>query len=234
MTIPGSDSSIWATVRDSAREDGSTQGQGAKPQGGAIGDCPTLSRRSLLLAAVSLLPLYVVAAPSPAAAFGLPNSLPNATVQQMKAEADQNVKAVLRQLHKDQPEVFKKVVGTAGGTALGSMVSLTALSLGGPIAGLSAPGITGGLAAAGALVGGGMAVGLGVLAAPVVALGVGGYAIASTIKSRGTKPVMTLGEAIQNLKTIKAHLKPTRYFRSEIAQIDDYIKKLERQKSKVA
>ena len=58
---------------------------------------------------------------------------------------------------------------------------------------------------------------------------------ANKIKGRGAKPAEKLEHAIQNLETIKARLKPTRYFRSEIADIEIYIKalELERQKSKL-
>ena len=53
---------------------------------------------------------------------------------------------------------------------------------------------------------------------------------ANTIKGRGAKPAEKLEHAIQNLETIKARLKPTRYFRSEIDEIKIYIKVLEKVK----
>jgi len=224
MTIPGFGSSDWATVPDSASEDGGIQGQGAKLQRGAMEDCPTLSRRSLLVQAASLLALYVVTVPGPVAALGLPRSLPEATVQQMKEEARQDVKAVLNQIKRDVPGL--EVAATAGGSLLGGLGS-TALLYGLGIPGLAAPGIATALATAGALVGGGMAAGVTVLAMPVVGLGVGGYAIASAMKSRGTKSVEKLQHAIQELRTIAARLKPTRQFHSEIAEIKTYIKELE-------
>ena len=87
------------------------QGQGVKPHGGAIEACPALSRRSLLLQAASLLALYVVAVPRPAMAWGLPKSLPEATVQQMKEEARQGMETVRKQLN---PGVFKEVVSLEG------------------------------------------------------------------------------------------------------------------------
>jgi len=230
MTIPGFGSPAWATVPDSASEDGSNQGQGAKLQRGAIEGYPTLSRRSLLLQAASLLALCVVTAPSPVAALGLPSSLPEAAVQQMKEEARQDTKAVLNQIRRDAPGL--EVAGTVSGSVLGGLGSTTLLyGLG--IPGLTAPGITTALAAAGAVLGGGMAAGVSVLAVPVVVLGLGGYTVASAMKGRGTKPVEKLQHAIQELKTIEARLKPRRYFRSEIAQIEDDIKGLEYQKSKL-
>lgn len=57
------------------------------------------------------------------------------------------------------------------GAGVGGVTSFAALYFGGSVVGLSAAGITSGLAAAGALVGGGMAAGIAVLAAPAVILG---------------------------------------------------------------
>lgn len=62
------------------------------------------------------------------------------------------------------------------GAGAGGALGFAGLYFGGTV-GLSAVGITTGLAAAGSLVGGGMVAGLGVLAAPAVILGVIGAAI---------------------------------------------------------
>lgn len=62
------------------------------------------------------------------------------------------------------------------GAGAGGALGFAGLYFGGTI-GLSAVGITSGLAAAGGLVGGGMVAGLGVLAAPAVILGIIGAAI---------------------------------------------------------
>ncbi|MFZ4856787.1 MAG: hypothetical protein ACOYL3_10360 [Desulfuromonadaceae bacterium] len=70
------------------------------------------------------------------------------------------------------PEVLGGVAG-AGIGAAGSFAALYTLGT----AGLSAAGIASGLATAGAVVGGGMAAGIGVLAAPVALLAVAGYGI---------------------------------------------------------
>lgn len=76
-----------------------------------------------------------------------------------------------------------EVLSGALGAGMGGVISFGALyGLG--TAGLSAAGITSGLATAGSLVGGGMVAGVGVLAAPAVILGVGGYALASNLKGR--------------------------------------------------
>ena len=63
------------------------------------------------------------------------------------------------------------VLSGALGAGVGGLVSFTALFYGGAITGISAAGITSGLAAAGGIVGGGMVAGVFVLAAPVALLG---------------------------------------------------------------
>jgi len=62
------------------------------------------------------------------------------------------------------------VLAGAVGVGIGGVTGFAALYFGGTV-GLSAAGITSGLAAAGALVGGGMVAGIAVLAAPAVILG---------------------------------------------------------------
>lgn len=78
------------------------------------------------------------------------------------------------------PEALSGAVGVGAGGAIG----FAALYAGGSVVGLSAAGITSGLAAAGALVGGGMTAGLAVLAAPAVVLGAAGVGIASHVKNK--------------------------------------------------
>lgn len=80
------------------------------------------------------------------------------------------------------PEVLSGVLGAG----IGGAVSFGALYGLGTV-GLSAAGIASGLATAGSLVGGGMVAGVGVLAAPAVILGIGGYAIASNLKGKQLK-----------------------------------------------
>lgn len=165
--------------------------------------------------------------PRPAVALGLPKSLPKATVQQMQHKAHRDVKAVLGQLNRDLPEVAKQVVGTTlGGAAGAGLISLPVLSFGGSVTGLSAAGITSGLSAA--ALGAGMVPGVGVLAIPVLVGGLIGRRIFTS-----KKPVLRLEQAIQHLERTKARLKPTRYFRREIAEIENYIRKIERQKAKM-
>lgn len=79
---------------------------------------------------------------------------------------------------------ISEVLAGALGVGAGSAIGFAALYLGGSVVGLSAAGITSGLAAAGALIGGGMVAGIGVLAAPAVILGSLGVGIASHFKNK--------------------------------------------------
>ena len=79
---------------------------------------------------------------------------------------------------------ISEVLSGALGVGAGSAIGFAALYLGGSVVGLSAAGITSGLAAAGALIGGGMVAGIGVLAAPAVILGSLGVGIASHFKNK--------------------------------------------------
>ena len=71
-----------------------------------------------------------------------------------------------------------EVLAGALGAGIGGVGSFAALF------GLSAAGITSGLAAAGAVVGGGMVAGIFVLAAPIAALAAGGVGVASHLKNK--------------------------------------------------
>lgn len=103
-----------------------------------------------------------------------------------------NVERVINEVDEAQKDknrtiaqsAIPEALAGAGGGVIGGAASFAALFFGGSITGLSAAGITSGLAAAGALIGGGMAAGVFVLAAPVAALGVGGYAIARNLNEK--------------------------------------------------
>lgn len=77
------------------------------------------------------------------------------------------------------PEVLSGAIG-AGIGGIGSFAALYGLGY----VGLSAAGITSGLAAAGSIVGGGMVAGVFVLAAPAVLLAAGGVGLAAHFKNR--------------------------------------------------
>lgn len=80
------------------------------------------------------------------------------------------------------PEVLSGALG-AGIGGVGSFAALYGLGT----VGLSAAGITSGLAAAGSIVGGGMVAGVFVLAAPAVILAAGGVGVASHLKNKQLK-----------------------------------------------
>lgn len=144
----------------------------------------------------------------------------------LKEEAKAEFTAVLEELREDHPKAVEGAAAAVGG-ALGASASFTALFFGGSI-GLSASGITSGLAAAGTLVGGGMVAGIGVLAAPVAVLAVAGYALA---KRRGNaKLAAALHTAIEKLHRIQERLAANaEYFRNELAEIKAYIDNFETQ-----
>lgn len=77
------------------------------------------------------------------------------------------------------PEVLAGALG-AGIGGVGSFAALYGLG----VVGLSAAEITSGLAAAGAVVGGGMVAGIFVLAAPIAALAAGGVGVAAHLKNK--------------------------------------------------
>ncbi|MHC1694016.1 MAG: hypothetical protein AB9835_01805 [Eubacteriales bacterium] len=70
----------------------------------------------------------------------------------------------------------------AGIGGVGSFTALYCLGTGAAAFSLSAAGITGGLAAAGSIVGGGMVAGVFVLAAPIAVLAAGGVGIAAKVR----------------------------------------------------
>lgn len=79
-----------------------------------------------------------------------------------------------------------EVLTGALGAGIGGVVSFTALYGLGTV-GLSAVGITSGLAAAGAIIGGGMVAGIFVLAAPIAGLAATGVGVATHIKNKQLK-----------------------------------------------
>lgn len=109
-------------------------------------------------------------------------------IKQEKARAEKDVQDIMKRLNSDAPtmtEGLSALLGSGTGAAAGSLAALGALG----VSGFSAAGITSGLATAGALVGGGMVAGIGVLAAPVAILGITGYAIAKNGKMLKLQPL---------------------------------------------
>jgi len=85
-------------------------------------------------------------------------------------------------LSEAEKEKISNAIGTVGGGVLGVGVSLGAVSALGTVAGFSAAGMTSGLAALGAVVGGGMAAGIGVAAEVPLAIAGVGYGTVKLIK----------------------------------------------------
>ena len=143
----------------------------------------------------------------------------NLSLEEIKKEkefAQSQVTAIMNELENDYPGITEGVASFLG-AGVGAGGSLAALSTLG-VSGLSAAGITSGLAAAGSIVGGGMVAGIGVLAAPIAILGVAGYAIAKSHKNANM--AAALSTAISKLYSIQERLmENAEYFQEEIAGI---------------
>jgi hypothetical protein len=152
-------------------------------------------------------------------------TLNESEIKDMKEKASIEVSRILDRLEKDHPGITEGLAASLG-AAIGAGGSLAALSALG-VTGLSAVGISTGLATAGALVGGGMVAGIGVLAAPVAILAVVGFTIAKKIKS--ARLAASLGKAISGLYDIQTQLiENAEYFKDEISGIKTTIELLKR------
>ena len=111
------------------------------------------------------------------------------------------------------PEALAGALGAGAGGAIG----FAALYLGGSVVGLSAAGITSGLAAAGTLVGGGMAAGIAVIAAPAVILGGIGIGVANNVKNKKLRESKELcyKEAVKKQSAIIKALEEEAYSNKE-------------------
>ena len=140
-----------------------------------------------------------------------------AATDDMKTKAMLDLREVLAQLEKSHPGITEGQA-TALGAGAGAAGALTALSSMGAVSGLSAAGVTTGLSAAGGLLGGGMLLGIGVLATPVAALGIVGYSLAK--KRKKDHKAAALGQAAKRICDIQSSLMPNQeYFKDEIAYI---------------
>jgi hypothetical protein len=124
-------------------------------------------------------------------------------IEDLKTKATIEVREALQQLEKNHSGLTQGMA-TALGAGTGAAGSLMALSSLGTVSGLSAAGVTTGLSAAGGLIGGGMLVGLGVLAAPVAALGMFGYSVAKTRKK--ANDAAAVGLAAKKIYEIQSRL----------------------------
>ncbi len=119
---------------------------------------------------------------------------------------------------------LNEALAAVGGTGFGGAVGFAGLYFAGKV-GLSAAGITSGLAAAGSIVGGGMAVGIAVLAAPALLLGIGGYAVATHLNGKKLieRKEMLLQEALRKQQAVITKLHKT--WRHNVDRID-YLERL--------
>ena len=137
-------------------------------------------------------------------------------LEKIGKKAMDEVTSALQALDKMFPGITEGAAALAG-SGVGAAASFGALyTLG--TTGVSAAGITSGLATAGSIVGGGMVAGIGVLAGPVAVLGIGGYAIVKHKKN--AKLTAALSQAIQKLYEVQERLMSNaEYFKAEIAGI---------------
>jgi len=150
-------------------------------------------------------------------------------IEDMKAQATQEVREVILELEKNQTGLTEGVA-TAIGAGTGAAGSIAALSSLGTVSGLSAAGISTGLVAAGGLVGGGVLVGLGVLAAPVAALGMVSYTLAK--KNKKVKTAAALGLAAKKICDIQSRLlEHEEHFSEELAHIKSTLEIITRLKT---
>ena len=104
----------------------------------------------------------------------------------VKKVLDESSKALDDSTRTIVDSAIPEVIAGAAGAGVGGVASFAALYYCGTV-GLSAAGITSGLAAAGAVVGGGMVAGVFVLAAPVAVLGAAGVWFAKSAKAKKLK-----------------------------------------------
>ena len=137
-------------------------------------------------------------------------------LEKIRKKAMDEVTSALQALENKFPGITEGAAALAG-SGVGAAASFGALyTLG--TTGVSAAGITSGLATAGSIVGGGMVAGIAVLAAPVAVLGIGGYAIVKHKKN--AKLTAALSQAIQKLYEVQERLMTNaEYFKAEIAGI---------------
>jgi len=129
---------------------------------------------------------------------------------------DEAAKAIKDEARTIKTSDIPDVLGAACGASIGGAVGFAALYAAGTT-GLSAAGITSGLAAVGGIVGGGMVAGIAVLAAPAVVLGVGGYAVLARHKKKVLveKKEMLLQEAIKKRDAVLRQLAKETHANSE-------------------
>ena len=137
----------------------------------------------------------------------------------MDAKIINEIHGIMTELENDVPGITE---GIAGGLGLGTGAGIAyAMLYGLGTVGVSASGITSGLAAAGALISGGMAAGLVVIAAPIFAFGGAGYLGYLWAKNRRkAKTLAALNLALEKLFAIQERLVANaEHFKEELASL---------------
>ncbi|HIJ89031.1 MAG TPA: hypothetical protein HPP97_15355 [Desulfuromonadales bacterium] len=156
-------------------------------------------------------------------------AMKTAIVESMRTKARQDLRDVLQHLEKNHAGITEGVA-TALGAGTGAATSLTAMSSLGTVSGLSAAGVKTGLAAAGGLLGGGTLLGVGVLAAPVAALGMLGYGVAR--RRHTAKRAAAIGMSAKKICEIQTQLiQHKEHFKEELIQIRTILEILTRLKA---
>ena len=133
------------------------------------------------------------------------------SLQQIVNLVNEAARAINDKTRTIRESAIPEVVAGALGAGIGGVGSFAALYGLGTV-GVSAAGITSGLAAAGSIVGGGMVAGIFVLAAPVAVLAAGGVGVSVHLKNKQLRQekerlyqeVLRKHEAIIQAKTVEA------------------------------
>lgn len=131
-------------------------------------------------------------------------------IQSVISDADMALQDTSRTL-RNSP-ISETLIGVLG-VGTGAGIGFAGLYFGGSVVGLSAAGITSSLAAAGGLIGGGMAAGIAVLAAPAVVLGGLGIGVTSHVKNQKLREAkeLTYKNALKKQTALVKALKAESY-----------------------
>lgn len=142
------------------------------------------------------------------------NELINEQLIQLQKEINADVYKIAEEVEKTYPG-YVSGLGTVLGASIGGVISYAALSSAG-VTGLSAAGVTSGLAA----LGGSMVAGIGMLSLPVAAVGgIGYFAVKHVNKNKKEKFITEQIAKLLDLK-IKALEASKDFFREEISKIE--------------
>jgi len=146
------------------------------------------------------------------------SSMPDDFLAKRKEETNRVIATILGELEKELPEETELLWAFAGGL-LGAGAALAMLFFFGKVTGLSAPGITSGLAALGSFLGGGMFTGLCLLLLPAPLFAIAGYTLA---RARNRMQILrATRDAAENLDALRKELaRETHLFTEELRALD--------------